>query len=146
MEVMLAIFGGILGLAVTGASLYTAWAVRQLVKERGGTPGDRAALTAKLFLHWTVYDAAVIALFVCGTLLLIADAIGMLRDRQNYPLFHFGYLLCGIAFSVLGMAFVLIRLAAVLQAGHRSAASAPQRERLAGGDAGSATPNEHDEP
>jgi hypothetical protein len=146
MEVMLAIFGGVLGLAVTGASLYTAWAVRQLVKERGGSSQERAAVTAKLFLHWTVYDAAVIALFLCGTLLLLADAIGVLRDRQSYPLFHYGYLLCGIAFSVLGMAFVLIRLAAVLQAGRNAAVSSSQHDRLAGGDVGTAAPNEHREP
>jgi hypothetical protein len=143
MNVALAIFGSVLGLSVTAASFYTAWAVRQLGKERE-TAEERAALAARLFLRWTVYDAAVLALFGCGLLLLVADLVGVLRDRAAYPLYHYAYLLCGVVFSALGMLFVLVRLAIVLQTGH-TASAAGLLDGSANGN-GAAPPHHHHEP
>lgn len=142
MNLALAIFGSLLGLSVTAASFYTAWVVRQLGKERGSSE-ERAALASRLFLQWTVYDAAVLALFGCGLLLLIADIVGVLRDRAAYPLYHYGYLLCGVIFSALGMLFVLVRLAVVLQTGQAAAASLLKRGSA---DGGAAAPHHHHEP
>lgn len=144
MNLALAIFGSLLGLAVTAAAVYTAWTVKQHGKERGGSPEDRAAWTAKLFMSWTVFDAAVVALFICGTLLLLADVFGVMRDRSSYPLYHYGYLLSGVAFSVMGMLFVLVRLAVVLRTGRGGAGTAQRGSRLA--DGGGAAPHEHHEP
>jgi hypothetical protein len=145
MNLILAIFGSVLGLAVTAAAVYTAWMVRQYGKERSGSAEDRAAWMAELFMGWTVFDAAVVALFACGTLLLLADAFGVIRDRSSYPSYHYGYLLCGVTFSVMGMLFVLIRLSVVLRTGHKAAEAKRRADRLAGG-AGGAAPHEHREP
>ncbi|KIL36087.1 hypothetical protein SD70_31880 [Gordoniibacillus kamchatkensis] len=145
MNVALAIFGGLLGLAVTAAAVYTVWIVKQYGKERGASPEERYAWMAKLFLNWTALDVAVVALFVCGTLLLLADVFGVMRDRSSYPLYHYGYLLSGVTFSIMGMLFVLIRLAVVLRT-ERACAEAKQRaDRLTNG-GGGAAPHEHGEP
>lgn len=140
MNLVLAIIGSILGIAVTAVSFYTAWVVRQLSKQKA-TAEERAALASRLFLQWTMYDAAVLVLFCCGMLLLIADIVGVLRDRASYPLYHYGYLLCGVVFSALGMLFVLVRLAVVLQTGQ----AAKQHHGSTNG-SGAAAPNQHHEP
>ncbi|MFC0211134.1 hypothetical protein ACFFK0_01510 [Paenibacillus chartarius] len=141
-EMVLAVFGSVLGVAVTAALIYTAWAVRQLANQRGGTPEAQTEAAAKLFMHWSAFDAAVLALFGCGTLLLLADLLGVLRDRASYPLYHYGYLLCGVVFSFLGMVLMVIRLAIVLRTSRLISGQPPS----ARGGARSGTPDEHDEP
>jgi hypothetical protein len=51
--------------------------------------------------------------------------LGVLRDRQSYPLYHFGYLLSGIVFALLGMLFLLLRHGIVLQAARSGDRSFP---------------------
>lgn len=130
MNLILAIFGSIVGLFITGVAVYTAWMVHQLWKQAGSSapltqspqssdyaPSIRqshADIAGRYLSRWTVWDYGVLALFMIGMLLLAADVIAMMRDREAYPDFHYAYLLCGITFTVMSMLLLFGRLAIVL--------------------------------
>ncbi|MCP3775090.1 hypothetical protein NLX71_17595 [Paenibacillus sp. MZ04-78.2] len=87
-------------------------------KER---PEDRLSLSAALvrqagphLARWTFFDYALLALFLIGSLFLFTDLLAVLRDAEQYPLYHFPYLLCGFVFTVAGMLMMLVRLALTL--------------------------------
>jgi hypothetical protein len=106
MFTLLAVFGGVIGLAATGVAVFTAWFV---FTQRNHTGLD------KLLLQWTVFDYTILGLFLIGMLFLFTDLLGVYRERANYPLFHFSYLLCGFVFMFLGMLFIIVRLAVVIK-------------------------------
>lgn len=114
MYITLAVFASVLGLAVTGAAVYTAWYVYRLRRgggeEPAGEPLDRTVL-----LRWTLFDYALLLLSLIGLLFLLTDLIGVLRDRDLYPYYHYGYLLSGFIFTLLGLLFMLTRLFLVLR-------------------------------
>lgn len=131
--VLLAIFAAVIGLFVTGAAIFTAWAFyssRSKTTNDGAREiGDTAQNEGKWswFLRWTVADYAALFLFGFGTVFLLTDLIGVSKDRDLYPMYHFAYLLCGTLFSFMGMLFMFVRLALVLRltggtasAGHHS--------------------------
>jgi hypothetical protein len=129
MYTTLAVFASVLGLAVTGAAVYTAWYVFQLRKGKEGVdpPGQ---FERTLLLRWTLFDYSLLLLSLIGLLFLLTDLIGVLRDRDLYPYYHYGYLLCGFIFTLLGLLFMLARLFVVLRLANQ----------------GSAAPHNHDEP
>ncbi|KPV55111.1 hypothetical protein QJ48_34945 [Paenibacillus sp. A3] len=84
-------------------------------KER---PEDQPSLSASLvrqagphLARWTFFDYALLALFAVGSLFLFTDLLAVLRDAEQYPPYHFPYLLCGFVFTLAGMLMMLVRLA-----------------------------------
>ena len=127
----LAIFSAVLGAAIIAAALFTIGSILQkrkkpeIVHTDSKIPSDTVSSSANTlhfsqqmglyFTRWTVFDYAVLALFAFGMLFLLVDVLGVIRDRHDYPYWHYGYLLCGFIFSLLSMLFMLIRLAIVLK-------------------------------
>jgi hypothetical protein len=117
----LAVVGGLVGLLVTGVAVYTAWFIHRAVgadadkSDAFSAPLSRIEAAGKMILRWTLMDYAVLLLFIIGLLFLLADLAGVLRDRHSYPLYHFGYLLCGLVFSALGMLFMFVRLTVLIR-------------------------------
>jgi hypothetical protein len=134
MYLLLALIGGIVGIAVSMAAFYISWhviAARKSQLQIELPPSDQTdllsvdvkdpershplAAAAPTLLRWTVLDGATFMLFAIGTLILLADVIGIARDRNSYPFYHFGYLLCGVIFCFMGMLVMSVRLLALLQ-------------------------------
>lgn len=136
MNVALAIFGGLLGLFITGAAVYTAWMVRQLWKQQEAQPkpATQAEVAAGYLSRWTVLDYSVVGLFLIGLLLLLADLLAVMRDKAAFPDYHFLYLLSGIVISAMGMLLLFVRLLVVLGIAKSSTLERP------------VTPNHHHEP
>ncbi|MBD2865416.1 hypothetical protein [Paenibacillus oceani] len=123
----LAIFASIVGLFVTGAAVFTAWAFfatrNNQVKAQTAEAADGRELAVQeagappwsWFLRWTVADYSALFLFGFGAVFLIVNLVGVSKDRDLYPDYHFAYLLCGFIFSFLGMLFTFVRLAMVLR-------------------------------
>jgi uncharacterized membrane protein HdeD (DUF308 family) len=119
MYFVLAMFAAILGLAVTAAAVFTIWSILQQRKKsnegKSSIHGSFSQLASQYFLKWTVFDYSILILFAAGMLFLFVDVIGVMRERQSYPFFHYGYLLSGFLFSLLGMLFIVARLVIVLR-------------------------------
>lgn len=133
MYTILAIFAGLIGLFVTGVAVFTAWAyysTRARLKQAGQQPeGETPAGEPDIspwdwFLRFTVADYAALFLFGFGAVFLITDLIGVMKDRDMFPMYHFGYLLCGILFCLMGMLFMFVRLVLVLRLTGGASASA----------------------
>jgi hypothetical protein len=114
MYTILAIFAALLGLLLTSGSIYTIWII---VKQRNKHQEEQtfSQTAGRYFLRWSVFDYGVLIVFICGMLFLLAEVIAVVKDRQSFPYYHYGYLLCGFIFSLLGMLFMLVRLAIVLR-------------------------------
>ncbi len=119
---VLALAGGLLGLMLTAAAVYTAWSVHKIRKNQETLPIEE---NFHFLLKWSVFDYAVLMVSAMGMLFLLADLIGMIRDHESYPLYHYGYLLCGFIFSFLGMVFMVIRLGMVLSLTKREMFGSP---------------------
>lgn len=118
----IAIFAAVLGLIVTGSAVYTAWYVFRLRSKNSGQNGfDPAPL-----FRWTGFDYALLALVLVGLTFLLADVIGVMKERESYPYYHYGYLLSGFVFTLLGLLFLLTRLFLVLRLAHKHAAAPNQ--------------------
>jgi len=130
MFIALAIFASVVGLFATGAAIFTAWAFQASRGQGGaGASRERPAPTAPpsgWLLRWTVADYATILLFGFGFVFLLVDLIGVIRDRELYPLYHYGYLLCGFIFTLMGMLFAFARLAIVIWLAGRIAGAGHQ--------------------
>ncbi|MCR8631147.1 MULTISPECIES: hypothetical protein [Paenibacillus] len=125
MKLILAIVGGSIGLLVTASAVFMAWALYQHHKTKStqdivtAEPSDKAGITSvsavsAAMLRWTFFDYALIAVFAVGSLFLFTDVIAVIRDAESYPLYHYGYLICGFVFTLFGMLFMILRLAFVL--------------------------------
>jgi hypothetical protein len=114
MYTILTIFAALLGLLLTSGSIYTIWII---VKQRNKHQEEQtfSQTAGRYFLRWSVFDYGVLIVFICGMLFLLAEVIAVVKDRQSFPYYHYGYLLCGFIFSLLGMLFMLVRLAIVLR-------------------------------
>lgn len=131
MYIALAIFASAIGLFVTGAAVFTAVAFYSSRKRAADEPSraDKtgqppAGGTLDWFMRWTLADYAILFLFGFGIVFLLTDLIGVAKEKELYPPFHYAYLLCGIIFSFMGMLFTFVRLALVLRLTGRSAAAA----------------------
>ncbi|MCP1311846.1 hypothetical protein [Paenibacillus tyrfis] len=132
MMTMLAWLGGAIGLVVTGSAVLLAWTVYSraqaeaapLAAPEGAAaqtkerPEDQPSLSAALvrqagphLARWTFFDYVLLALFAVGSLFLFTDLLAVLRDAEQYPPYHFAYLLCGFVFTLAGMLMMLVRLA-----------------------------------
>lgn len=136
MNLALAIFGGLVGLFVTGAALYTAWMIHQLWRQQAAAPRalSQVDIAVTYLSRWTVMDYAVIGLFIAGLLLLLAELFALLRDETaTAAAFHFSYLFTGLIFCTMGMVLLIGRLILVLGfaekgALHRTVAVAPNHQ------------------
>ncbi|WP_231885049.1 hypothetical protein [Paenibacillus elgii] len=129
---MLAWLGGAIGLVVTGSAVLLAWTVYSRAKTEAApsavpeeaaaqdmaTPEEPPSISAALvrqagphLARWTFFDYALLALFVVGSLFLFTDLVAVLRDAEQYPPYHFAYLLCGFVFTLAGMIMMIVRLA-----------------------------------
>ncbi|MNC15398.1 hypothetical protein D3C75_632140 [compost metagenome] len=122
---MLQVFAAVLGLAVIGGAVYTVWRMFQ-IKGKTGAPGTAER---QFLLRWTVFDYAVLALVLVGLIFLLADVIGVIKDRDQYPYYHYGYLLSGFIFSLVGLVFMLVRLAMVLRLANPGPAPVDQGDK-----------------
>lgn len=125
--VYLAIFAGVVGLFVTGAAILMVYAFMAARKQRAAdaADGESGAIQHEAwswFMRWTAADYAVLLLFGFGFVFLLTDLVGVARDRDQFPMYHYAYLLCGVIFSSLGMLFSFLRLAIVLRLARRSTA------------------------
>jgi putative exporter of polyketide antibiotics len=114
MYTILGIFAGVLGLLITGGAIYT---IVSIVKQRK-TQQDKQPISeavGRYFLKWSFLDYAIIVVFLCGMLFLLVEVVAVMKDRQSFPYHHYGYLLSGFIFSLLGMLFMLARFAIVLR-------------------------------
>jgi hypothetical protein len=122
LKLILALLGGGLGLVVTALAVYMAWMLFQHRKNKEASQGSLSdgiqaaadSVSAGLLLRWTFFDYAFIGVFAIGSLFLFTDAIAVIRDADSYPLYHYGYLLCGFVFTMFGMLFMVLRFALVL--------------------------------
>jgi hypothetical protein len=134
MFTVLAVICGLIGLAVTGAAVYTAWRIYAPggTGETGETGEHPAESSVKhhtgALLRWTALDYAVLALFGSGMLLLLADLLAVSRDRLAFPDYHYGYLLAGFTLTLLGMLFTLARLVLVLRLSRERRPPAPHED------------------
>jgi uncharacterized membrane protein len=123
---ILAIFASILGLFITGAAVFTVWSIIHQHKKQphadgaadSETPAFKQSFSRQAghyLLKWTVFDYAVLTLILIGLLFLFTDVLAVMRDRQSYPYYHYGYLLSGFIFSLVGVIFMTVRLAIVLR-------------------------------
>lgn len=132
MKMTLAILGGGVGLIVTASAVLLIWFVYQLRsnREQENTPTGQVTAVTSLLLQWTFFDYALIGVFAIGSLFLFTDVVAVIRDADSYPLYHYGYLLCGFVFTLFGMLFMIARLAVVLSLVRtRGPVSAPDHHR-----------------
>jgi len=134
MYMILSAAAALVALVVAGFAVFAAYAYF-----RGNREPFRAALA-----RWTAFDYVVLGLFVLGTLFLLADAVGVLRERDAYPFYHYGYLLSGLVYNALAGIFLFVRLGLTLkmlgqqapsaEAGTGAAPASSGREAPAGDD------------
>jgi hypothetical protein len=137
MELILAIAGSVLGLFAAGAALLTVWFIYDRTKQKASEEGrsfDPMDIAGGFLNRWTLMDYALLLLFLIGSMLLTADAIAVLRDRESFPPYHVAYLVSGLLFTWMGMLFLLARLGLLLRSLHMA-----RRQR-------SVTPQQHHEP
>ena len=124
----LAIFAAVFGLAITGVAVYTAWYVHQSQKRAAGDKRSPSGPVESALLNWTVLDSAVLVLFAVGMVFLLVDLLAVMRDKELYPPYHFGYLLCGFVFVLLAMISMFIRLIYVLRLAGAPVSASDQQE------------------
>jgi hypothetical protein len=114
MYTMLKIFAIVLGVLLTSGAIYTIIAIiRQRNTQLKKLTFSQTA--GRYFLKWSFFDYAVIVVFLSGMLFLLVEVIAVVKDKASFPFYHYGYLLCGFIFSLLGMLFLLVRFAIVLR-------------------------------
>lgn len=122
MYTVLMIFGGIVGLIVTGAAFYTVWSVMEMRKQAHSVK-IRDAMRS-----WTAMDYGAIGVFMIGMMLLLADLFAVIRDRESYPYYHYGYLLCAIIFVLIGMMFMVVRLGVIVHSAPKAESTFPHND------------------
>lgn len=118
MYTTLVIIGGFIGLIVTGAAFYTVWLVMEQRKQQSSDlaveHNDQGVKRGDVLRSWTAMDYAAIGVFVIGLMLIIADLFAVIRDRDSYPYYHYGYLFSAFIFVLVGMMFMVVRLGVLL--------------------------------
>ncbi|CAG7650967.1 hypothetical protein ACFQI7_21605 [Paenibacillus allorhizosphaerae] len=117
MMTFLAVIGGLVGLTVTGSAVLLGWTLYSQLKASHPANAEKDDAHASFYLNaaphlikWTFFDYALFALFVIGGLFLFTDLIAVFRDREAFPPYHYGYLLCGFIFTLAGMLMMAVRL------------------------------------
>lgn len=111
---ILTILAAVLGLLITIGAIYTVWSI---VRQRNNRQDKKtiSEIAGQYFLKWSFLDYAIIIVFLSGMIFLLAELIAVMKDRQSFPFYHYGYLLSGFIFSFLGMIFMLARFTIVLR-------------------------------
>lgn len=104
MYVVLACIAAVIALFVAGLGIFLSYLIWS---------GRRPELRSRL-QRWTVLDIGIVAVFLISTLFLFADLIGVVRDRDAYPYYHYGYLLSGFVYHLLSGGMLFLRLAIAL--------------------------------
>ncbi|HZG55552.1 hypothetical protein [Paenibacillus sp.] len=104
--VTLSIAAALVALLVAGFGVFAAYLA---------FAGKREAFRAAL-VRWTVFDYLILGVFLFGTLFLLADLVGVLRDRDAYPYYHYGYVLSGFVYNTIAGIFLFARLGLALRA------------------------------
>jgi len=111
---ILAVAAAVVALLVTGFGVFAAYMAF----------GARREAVRSALGRWTVFDYLILVVFLIGTLFLLADVIGVLRDRDAYPYYHYGYLLSGFVYNALAGVFLFVRLGLTFRLlGERTAAA-----------------------
>ena len=111
---VLSIAAGIAAILVAGFGIFAVYAA---FTDKSGA--FRAALR-----RWTVFDYFLLGLFLLGTLFLLSDVSAVMRDRDAYPYYHYGYVLSGFVYNTLAGIFLFVRLGLTLRATDRERSSA----------------------
>lgn len=116
MYIILAVFAGIVGIVLAVSAATTAVA---LYRERKQMPDEKGHSWEKevfqMLGHWTRFDYALLFVFVIGALFLLTDLLAVIRDRDAYPYYHFGYLASGFCYVLLSMLLMQFRLLLMLK-------------------------------
>lgn len=114
MYTILGFFAAFLGVLIIAGTVYTIYSV---IKQRKNQQSNQSVseTVGRYFLKWSFMDYAIIIVFVCGMLFLLAEMVAVMKDREGFPLYHYGYLLCGFVFSLIGMLFMVARFVIVLR-------------------------------
>jgi Na+-driven multidrug efflux pump len=115
---MLSAAAAVVAVTVAGFGVFAAYLIGS-----GKRPELRSALQ-----RWTVFDYVILTLFVISSLFLLADLVGVMRDREAYPYYHYGYLLSGFVYHLLSGLFLFVRLGVTFRLGGASAANDNHRE------------------
>lgn len=108
---LLAVVAATIGVLTVGVTLYTVIIISFTRKDSGHVV-ERAE---RYFQRWTALDAAMIALFAVGALFLVVNVIGIAREQNLLAYHHYGYVLSGVAYCLVGMLFMIGRLIFVLR-------------------------------
>jgi uncharacterized membrane protein len=111
---MLTILAAILGVFITIGAIYTLWSIVRQQKNQA-IKQSISEIAGRYLLKWSFLDYAIIIVFLSGMLFLLAELISVLKDRASFPYYHYGYLISGFVFSMLGMLFLLARFTIVLR-------------------------------
>src|SRR5690349_11258192 len=109
MYLTLAIFAGIVCLLVVGVSIYTACYVFQLAKSQKFEERSRKSaleFASPYVLRWTALDYAGLLLSAMGLVFMLADLVGVIRERDSYPYYHYGYLASAFVFMLVAFLFL----------------------------------------
>lgn len=135
MYTILSVAAAIVAIVVTGFAAFAAYLLRP-----GSEVRDRIAGSLR---RWTAFDYVILGVFLIGTLFLLADLIGVLRDRDAYPMHHYGYLLSGFIYNLLAGIFLFVRLGVTFRLlGEEQAASRAASEIAASSDGAPAAAND----
>lgn len=77
--------------------------------------GKGREMLERTLTRWTWFDVVILSVFIIGALFLLTDVIGVLRDRDAYPYYHYGYLLSGFTYYLLAGICMFIRLGLTLR-------------------------------
>jgi len=134
---LLAVAAAIVALLVTGFGVFAAYMAF----------GSRRDAVRKALGRWTVFDYLIVAVFLIGTMFLLADVVGVMKDRDAYPYYHYGYLLSGFVYNVLAGIFLFVRLGMTFRLlGEREAAAAEAAAGAAEAGAAASDPAASDAP
>ncbi|TLS53951.1 hypothetical protein FE782_00965 [Paenibacillus antri] len=125
---MLAGAAAVIALLVTGFGVFAAYMAF----------GARREAVRTALGRWTVFDYLILAVFLIGTLFLLADVAGVMKDRDAYPYYHYGYLLSGLVYNALAGVFLFVRLGMTFRLLGEREEAAEERAGTGGGEAGAA--------
>jgi Na+-driven multidrug efflux pump len=136
MYFLLSVAAALIALLVTGFGIFAAYMLWS---------GKREAFNQAL-RRWTIFDYLIVSVFVIGTLFLLTDLIAVMKDREAYPYYHYGYLVSGFVYNVLAGVFLYVRLGMTFRLLGADGAAEAEREAAAADSSGTASDNNHREP
>ncbi len=103
------------GVSAIGVMIYMWWKMKKLLNRMSQ---DDQSQGIRELLKWTPYDYTILGLFGMGMIYLLIDLYAVIRDKEQFPDFHFTYLLSGIVLVILAAGIWLNRTLWVIRAFH----------------------------